>query len=161
MHPRATELIRTLGLEPHPEGGFFRQTFRSPRTVTPGDGRPQRPALTVIHFLLPAGHHSRWHLVRSDELWVFEEGEPLELLIVNPDTGSLETTRLGALSPGAEPARVVPAGHWQAARPTGAFTLALCAVAPGFDYADFHFVADDPADKERLERLHPGHVSLL
>jgi len=161
VHPRASELIRTLELEPHAEGGFFRQSFRSPRHVTPDDTRPARSALTVIHFLLAAGQHSRWHVVRSDELWVFEEGEPLELLVVSPDTGSLDTARLGASGSDGESARVVPAGHWQASRPIGAFALALCAVAPGFDYADFRFVADDPADKQRLERLHPQLAVLL
>ncbi len=161
MHPRATELIRTLELEPHREGGFFRQVFRSPRHVTPDDGRAPRPSLTVIHFLLPAGQHSRWHVVRSDELWAFEEGEPLELLVASPDAASLQTTRLGPLRAGAEPARIVPADHWQAARSTGPFTLVLCAVAPGFEYADFRFVADDAAAHQRLERLFPEYASLL
>nr|WP_309717848.1 cupin domain-containing protein [Armatimonas sp.] len=68
MHPRAQALIETLQLAPHPEGGYYREVFRSAETVTPSDGRPIRSALTTIYFLLPAGAYSRWHKVLSDEV---------------------------------------------------------------------------------------------
>ena len=77
MHDRAAELIRELRLEPHPEGGYFREVFRSPQKVKPLDERPERSALTTIHFLLLKGQHSRWHRVASDEAWHFYEGDPL------------------------------------------------------------------------------------
>ena len=80
MHVRAEELIATLGLRPHPEGGFFREIFRSSTLVTPADGRGPRSALTTIYFLLTEGTHSRWHHVISDEVWHLYEGGPLEVL---------------------------------------------------------------------------------
>jgi len=90
MHPRAAELIAVLPLQPHPEGGFYRQIFRSPVQVTPMDGRGTRAALTTIYFVLPEGSFSRWHQVASDEVWHLYEGGPLELL---------ELSRLELLSP--------------------------------------------------------------
>src|SRR6476646_5501638 len=80
MHPRAAELIATLELRPHPEGGFFREIFRSGVEVAPTDGRGSRAALTTIYFLLPEGSVSRWHQVASDEVWHLYEGGPLEWL---------------------------------------------------------------------------------
>jgi predicted cupin superfamily sugar epimerase len=133
MHPRAQELIETLQLTPHPEGGFFREVFRSAKTVTPSDGRPIRSALTTIYFLLPAGAYSRWHQVLSDEVWHFYEGAPLELLcddahwILGPVVLSGEQA----------PVHTIPAGAWQAARSLGEYTLVGCTVGPGFDFADF------------------------
>ena len=88
MHRRAAELIRELGLAPHPEGGFFREIFRSTLLVEPCDGRSRRSALTAIFFLLAQGQVSRWHSVRSDEVWHLYEGGPLELLIASPDARS-------------------------------------------------------------------------
>ena len=80
MHPRAAELIAALDLRPHPEGGFYRQIFRSAMQVSPMDGRSPRAALTTIYFLLTEGSFSRWHQVASDEVWHLYEGGPLELL---------------------------------------------------------------------------------
>ena len=77
MHPRAAHLVQQLRLEPHPEGGFFRQLFRSSDAVTPADGRGTRTALTTIYFLLPRNDVSRWHRVASDEVWHFYEGATL------------------------------------------------------------------------------------
>ena len=84
MHPRATELITQLNLERHPEGGYYREIFRSADLVSPADGRGPRAALTTIYFLLPAGTISRWHRVTSDEVWHLYEGGPLEVLSVDP-----------------------------------------------------------------------------
>ena len=156
MHSRASELIGLLRLEPHPEGGHFVQTFRSPVVVTPGDGRGARPALTVIYFLLLAGGVSRWHRVASDEAWHWYEGYPLELFTAPPDTGIVRTSLLGPLSGTAVPHQVVPAGHWQAARSSGAYTLVGCSVGPGFDYADFTLLSSLP-DHER-PRLAPASL---
>ena len=80
MHPRAAELITQLQLERHPEGGYYREIFRSADLVEPADGRGPRAALTTIYFLLPAGITSRWHRVTSDEVWHLYEGGPLEVL---------------------------------------------------------------------------------
>jgi len=137
MHPRASELIQLLKLEPHPEGGHFVQTFRSSLSVTPGDLRGSRRALTLIYFLLVKGSVSRWHRVASDEAWHWYEGDSLELFAAPADTGIVQVSVLGPLSGGAAPQLVIPAGHWQAARTTGAYTLVGCSVGPGFEYSDF------------------------
>lgn len=125
MDSRAEELIATLGLEPHPEGGFYRQVFKSPHLVDPRDGRPLRSALTAIYFLLPRGHVSRRHRVRSDEIWTHLEGAPVRLLF--DDGTSVVVERM----------HVVPANVWQAAEPTGDYALVACFVAPGFEFEDF------------------------
>jgi predicted cupin superfamily sugar epimerase len=161
MDFRARQLIERLGLAPHPEGGFFREHFRAAGQVSPADGRGARAALTVIHFLLPAGQLSRWHVVASDEVWTFLEGDPLELVCASPDTLRAEQVRLGRASEGHAPAFAVPAGHWQAAWPTGAFALLSCAVGPGFEFADFRLLGDDPAARRRLEADLPRFAHLL
>jgi predicted cupin superfamily sugar epimerase len=141
MHQRAQDLISELRLEPHPEGGFFRETFRSTRKVQPLDERSERSALTTIYFLLAKGQHGRWHRVASDEAWHFYEGDLLELYWI--DTRDVvHREMLGTGSPGAHPMCVVPAGCWQAARPLGDYSLVGCTVAPGFDFQDFEIIAE-------------------
>src|SRR5688572_28638285 len=90
MHPRASQLIATLELQPHPEGGFYREVFRSSALVTPHDDRAPRSALTTIYFLLTSATWSRWHAVRSDEAWHLYEGGPLELFEMDADARTLE-----------------------------------------------------------------------
>lgn len=160
MHPRARELIDTLGLAPHPEGGFYREIHRSPARVLPQDGRPARSALTTIHFLLPAGTFSRWHRVRSDEVWHWYEGEPLELLVAPPDATRVERWRMGPVAAEQRPSFTVPADWWQAARPLGTFAFVGCTVGPGFEFADFSFLRDDRAS-EALYRVAPDLGGLL
>jgi hypothetical protein len=145
MQTRATELIRQLGLQPHPEGGYFTQAFRSEHLVLPSDSRAPRSALTVIFFLLIEGTLSRWHRVLSDEAWHYYEGSPLELLTAPPAGGAVKRIRLGPLSTTSVPLHVVPACWWQAARPLGAYTLVGCSVGPGFEYADFTLLSALPA----------------
>ena len=149
MNPRATELIRTLDLAPHPEGGFYRETYRSAAKVSAAQGA-RRDAVTTIYFLLAAGGFSAWHRVRSDESWHWYEGEPLELLLASPDFGVVQRRRLGQVGPGIEPAATVPSGWWQAARPLGTFALCGCVVAPGFEFEDFSFLRDDPRAVDAL-----------
>ena len=102
MHPRAAELIAALDLRPHPEGGFYRQIFRSGSEVMPTDGRGNRAALTTIYFLLPEGSFSRWHQVASDEVWHLYEGGPLELLELSASGKTVRGHRLGLVGSGAE-----------------------------------------------------------
>ncbi len=160
MHSRARELIETLDLAPHPEGGFYREIYRSPLKVRSGDDRPERSALTNIHFLLPAGTYSRWHRVRSDEVWHWYEGESLELLIAPPDAARVERWRLGPVAAEQRPSFTVPADWWQAARPLGSFAFVGCTVAPGFDFADFSFLRDDKAS-EALQVVAPDLTGLI
>jgi predicted cupin superfamily sugar epimerase len=161
LRGRAVELICALGLDPHPEGGYFREVFRSRHQVSPFDGRGTRAALTTIDFLLPAGSVSRWHQVDSDEVWHFYEGEPLELWILSPNLEDLGRHLLGPLDVGTCRREIVPAGWWQAARSTGAFSLVGCTVGPGFDFMDFRLAAATPGLVAELCRRHPTVEGLL
>lgn len=161
MDPRARELVETLGLAPHPEGGFFREVFRSSDRVTRVSSGEERSALTSIHFLLPSGSFSRWHRVLSDEAWHFAEGSPLELFVCEPGEKAIRRTVLGEVGDGARPVEVVPAGCAQAARPVGGFTLVGCTVGPGFEFADFQLLADEPDAARRLRALDPALAALL
>ena len=136
----ADEVIALLGLQPHPEGGFYRETFRDPKTGAGG-----RASSTAIYFLLPAGVRSRWHRVDAAEIWHFYAGAALDLLIADPP-GSRTQIRLGAdLANGERPQGIVPAHCWQAAESRGAWTLVGCTVAPGFEFAHFEIAdGDDP-----------------
>jgi uncharacterized protein len=140
---RHLALITTLGLVAHPEGGYYREVYRSPAAVKPLDSRDARSALTTIFFLLPQDQVSRWHRVQSDEVWHFYEGAPLELWVTR-DLSRIEHHRLGPVEPGQQPVLVVPAGSWQAARSTGGYTLVGCTVGPGFDFNDFALATDEP-----------------
>ena len=154
MHPRVSELIRTLELSPHPEGGHFREIHRSSSAVQPDDGRGRRDSLTVIYFLLAAGDISRWHRVASDEAWHFVEGEPLRLHTASPDFEQTTARTLGPFDTEAQPALVVEANHWQAAEPLGAYGLVACDVGPGFDFEDFAMLRDLEPEAERHEERH-------
>jgi len=142
VHPEAEEIIRRLSLAPHPEGGFYRETWRSPLRVATSRG--ERAALTLIHYLLPAGSFSALHRVLSDEAWQHAAGDPLELIAVDP-AGRRTVHRIGPGSDaGVVPHAVVPASSWQAARPLGdRYALLGCAVAPGFEFADLEFLGPD------------------
>jgi predicted cupin superfamily sugar epimerase len=131
---RAQALIRELGLQPHPEGGWYGELFRSTRRVQPADDRPPRAALTSIDFLLEAGQFSAWHRVRSDEVWHLLEGESLTLWLMPPDLGAVERIELRERR-----RHVVPADWWQAAEPGNGFAYVGATVGPGFDFADFAF----------------------
>jgi len=149
---RAAELVRVLELRPHPEGGFYRERFRSARAVLGGEhGDRPRAALTSIDFLLVGGAHSRWHRVEADEAWHHHEGAPLELLWIDAERATLHVVPLGPVDArGTRPSAVVPAGCWQAARTTGAYSLVGCTVGPGFDFADFALLDDRPAEAATL-----------
>jgi len=136
--PGAEEVIRVLGLTPHPEGGFFRETFRAPHTVQAPLSQAIRSASTAIYYLLRAGDFSAFHVVKSDEVWHHYLGASLELHTIDPK-GQHERVELGSnLLNGEQPQWVVPACTLQAARIIGSgFGLFGCTVAPGFDFSDF------------------------
>jgi predicted cupin superfamily sugar epimerase len=133
MDPRAQHLIDTLGLQRHPEGGWYRQLYKSEMHVKRVSDGAERTALTTIYFLLVEGTFSAWHRVESDEVWHFYEGAPLELLSRAADDDAPLVRRLDE----ANRTEVVHARHWQAARPLGAYALVGCTVGPGFEFADF------------------------
>jgi predicted cupin superfamily sugar epimerase len=158
---RSHDLIASLGLIAHPEGGYYREVYRSSASVKPSDRRELRPALTTIYFLLTQGQFSRWHRVQSDEVWHFYEGVPLDLWLTSPEIGRVEHHRLGPPDAVQQPVLVVPAGWWQAARSSGAYTLTGCTVGPGFDFDDFALAADDPASAAAFRRLGGPTAALL
>jgi predicted cupin superfamily sugar epimerase len=159
---RIKERIEALGLKPHPEGGYFREVFRSKHLVKPMDQREERSALTAIYFLLAAGQCSRWHRVLSDEVWVHLEGDMLELCCFEEQGGRMARIRLGQHPvPDTVPMHVVPAGVWTTAVPMGNYSLAGCFVGPGFDFKDFRLAADDPDKAELIRKQGPEFVQYL
>ena len=125
----ADEIIETLRLLPHPEGGWYRQTW-----VAEGPGRP---AGTAIYFLLKAGERSHWHRVDAAEIWHFYAGAPLTLRIAETEAGPAREHLVGPDLATARPQVIVPAHHWQAAETTGDWTLVGCTVCPGFRFEGF------------------------
>jgi len=142
MHPRAAELLKLLCMSPHPEGGHYVQLYRSADLVRQIARDVERAAITTIYFLLAAGEHSRWHRVQSDEIWHYNEGDAIELLLF--DDNGFRRVGLGPVARETRPTVVVPAGTWQAARSTGAYTLCGCTVGPGFEFEDFSLASDWP-----------------
>ncbi len=126
----ADEVIAALDLAPHPEGGWYRQSWTA--------AGPGRPAGTAIYYLLKAGEHSHWHRIDSAEIWLFHAGAPLVLSMTADDTDPPQDHVLGAdLAAGQRPQHIVPPGHWQAAQSMGDWTLVSCTVAPGFQFQHF------------------------
>lgn len=154
---RAGERVRTLGLAPHPEGGWYREWFRATARVETLDGRGPRSALTCIDFLLAAGQCSAWHRVASDELWQLYEGR-LRLWTMPASLDAVEVAELGEGS--ASRRAAVAAGAWQAAEPVGEFAWIGATVAPGFEFADFAFLRDDANAVAALRRLRPDLLRL-
>ena len=158
-------LADRLGLTPHPEGGFYRETYRAGLAWPPGAlprGAP-RAASTAIYFLVPEGSFSALHRIASDEVWHFYAGAPLEIVAFDPDGRRQDLWPGGWLDRGGAPQRVVPAGwlfgaRLRAPRPEGAPPWALvgCTVAPGFDFADFEL----PARAALLDAL-PAHHAIV
>jgi len=168
MH--AHDWIARLALAPHPEGGFYREVYRAD-DVIPAQALPprfpgDRSVATSIYYLLEAGNFSAFHRIRSDEIWHFYAGGPLELHLVSE--GNTRTVRLGLeADPDMAPQVVIPHGVWFAAEPcsTSEYSLVGCTVSPGFDFKDFEFGAPDlvfkglaavPPNLTRFFRSPPG-----
>ena len=151
------QVIASLGLAPHPEGGFFRETFRAPTSVAAPFAPVTRAASTAIYFLLRAGEFSAFHSVRSDEVWHHYLGATLELHTIDR-SGIHQRVELGPnLQHGECPQWVVTAGTLQAARAIGdGFVLCGCTVAPGFDFADF-----DMPSRSELSSRYPALADLI
>jgi hypothetical protein len=145
-------------LQPHPEGGYYREVFRSRDNVRSPSVGQERAAMTHIFFLLLEGQISRFHSVRHEELWHFYAGAPLSLKWVSSE-GSAEETILSP--PPGLPSQVIPAHAFQAANTLGAFSFVGCTVAPGFDYADFFFWRDQPKAEAKLSQIRADWLSFL
>jgi uncharacterized protein len=143
--------IERLGLQPHPEGGCFAETYRSGEVFQTPEG--ERAACTCIYFLLRAGERSMLHRIRSDELWHFYDGDPIDIHAIHPD-GSYSCTRLSRHQPQA----MVPAGSWFGAELAGSSGHALCGctVSPGFDFEDFEL-----AEREEMLRTFPRQRAIV
>ncbi|HEU4623481.1 MAG TPA: cupin domain-containing protein [Steroidobacteraceae bacterium] len=152
----ASHWIERLRLQPHPEGGWYREVHRAAERVQTARG--PRSALTTIYYLLEQAQLSRWHVVESDEVWHFYRGAPLELLAYDPRSRALRRTMLGA---NGESIGVIEAGVWQAARSCGAYSLVGCTVGPGFDFADFRFVATIADHREHFSGELARYAELL
>lgn len=154
--------IKQLDLQPHPEGGYFRETYRSretiPKHALPGRFGGNRTFSTCIYYLLNQNQYSAFHRIQQDEIWHFYEGSPLTIHILNPNN-PYQTITLGR-DPGAGESlqAIVNAGSWFAAavNDTESYALVGCTVAPGFDFADFEL-----ADREHLIDLFPDHRRLF
>lgn len=154
--------IKRLQLQPHPEGGFFKETYRSsgslPSQCLPQNFGGDRSYSTAIYFLLQQGDYSAFHKIESDECWHFYEGGALLIHVIDGE-GYYTCIRLGKKIDGGEVFQfVVPAGNWFASEPAPGtdFTLVGCTVAPGFDFADFEM-----ANAEALSKEYPQHHSLI
>lgn len=140
------ETVRRLRLTPHPEGGFYRETFRSGLRLDLPDGRA-RAASTAIYYLLPRGSRSAWHQVAADEVWHHYDGGALRLYVLGQGAHRLDA---------AHPQAVVPSGAWQAAEPESDAVLCGCTVAPGFEFEDFRL-----GEVAALLRAFPGEAELI
>lgn len=156
---QAREVIDRLSLQPHPEGGWYREIYRSSERVQATRGA--RSAITLIHYLLEGDQVSRWHVVDSDEIWHFYEGSPLEFFAYDPQLRTLVRHELGNSRDDHERAVAIPKGVWQAARSTGDFSLVGCTVGPGFEFEDFRFVASLGSHRTHFEGALAPLASLL
>jgi predicted cupin superfamily sugar epimerase len=156
-------LVEKFQLQPHPEGGYYAETYRSAEAIQhaslPSRFTGDRSYSTAIYFLLPSGALSALHRIQSDEVWHFYSGDPLELVMISPD-GESKTILIGN-----DPRQghffqfVVPAGHWFASRcvvPAGGHSFVGCTVAPGFDFSDFEM-----AERNKLKDEFPQHSELI
>ena len=135
--PAAADVVEALGMLPHPEGGWYVETWRA--TTPPGGGRPVGSA---ILYLLSAGQRSHWHTVDATEVWQWSAGEALELSVWEESRPAVRHRLGGTIAAGERPQIVVPAGAWQAARPLGAWALVGCIVTPAFEFDGFRLAPE-------------------
>lgn len=155
---KAKMYIKKLELLPHPEGGYYRETYASGIQTNFEGFSASRRVSTAIYYLLQQNDFSAFHRIKSDEMWHFYDGDPLEVFILEEE-GALSMLRVGLhLSNDEQPQALVSAGKWFASRVAkgGKFSLVGCTVAPGFDYQDFEM-----ADRERLVSQYPQHRKII
>ena len=142
MDKKSSEIIKQFKLLPHPEGGWFREIFRSDSYITRKDGQ-KRNNITGIYYMLHKNDISTWHRVNSaDEIWIHLKGAPLNLWCLDDGNKKLRKLRIDSNNP----IEMIPSGYWQAAKSIGAFTLTSCFVGPGFDFLDFEMLRNvDPS----------------
>ena len=158
MKYSAQNWVEKLQLQPHPEGGYFKETYRSSVSNNFDGFEGIRNVSTGIYFLLTKNNFSAFHRIKSDEMWHFYAGDALEIFVIDRN-GKLEIIKLGTdLEHGEVPQAVVPANCWFASRvfKLGSFSLVGCTVAPGFDFADFEM-----AERDDLTKHYPQHTDII
>jgi predicted cupin superfamily sugar epimerase len=158
MNTEIKQLVSTLGLEPHPEGGFYKETYRSDSSFIPSGFKAERAVSTCIYFMLTSGSFSAFHRIKSDEVWHFYKGAPIQLHIISGN-GTYRHVRIGNdILNGEHPQFMVKAGDWFASEvhEKDAYALAGCTVAPGFDFTDFEMAQRDALCKE-----YPMHKDII
>lgn len=153
----ASYWISLLNLQPHPEGGYYKEVFRSQQQVSRSGSPDVKQACTSIYYLLEADDYSGFHRIQSDEIWYFHKGMPLDIHVINTD-GNHEVWELSDMPPTGNLSLVVPAGLWFAAEIPlkEGYTLVSCAVAPGFEFSEFEM-----ADRKELQTRYPEHDELF
>ena len=156
---KASQVVDELQLAPHPEGGWYREVYRSSDRVQRGD--ESRRATTAIYYLLEQHQRSRWHVVDADEIWHFYAGAPLLLLAYDPASRQLTRHLLNVPGAGFTSIAVIPAGVWQAAHSLGEYSLVGCTVSPGFEFSGFRFTADLPDHRAHFTGAMSQYETLL
>ena len=154
----ARDFVKELGMHPHPEGGYYLENYRSDLAIQVDGFNGQRSTCTSIYFLLEKNQFSALHRIKSDEIWHFYEGDPLEIIEITPE-GKHSTTTLGRnILAGEKLSYVVKAGNWFASRPfaISEFSLVGCTVSPGFDFQDFEM-----PDRQWFHEKFPQHSILI
>ena len=160
MHTAVAQLIQQFDLLPHPEGGYYKETYRSSERISreslPRRFKDGRYYSSAIYFLLEQGNFSAFHRIQSDECWHFYAGDTLLVHMISPE-GTASTIQLGN-KPHTVYQHVVPAGYWFASEtaPEGSFSFVGCTVAPAFDFADFEL-----AEADVLSEEYPQHATLI
>jgi len=153
-------IIKKYQLEKHPEGGFYKEIYRSDLKVkSPAVQYKERSSITDIYFLLAQGQISRFHRVIHDEIWNFYEGDPLKLITYNPQTNQLSEFILGKENGFYK--TVIAGGVFQAAETTGLYSLMGCTVAPGFDFEDFIFLKECDEELKKILSISPTYQNYL
>lgn len=156
---RISQIAKKLDLLPHPEGGFYKETYRSEIETNYKGFDGKRSVATGIYYLLGEGDFSAFHRIKSDETWHFYDGEALELFEITPEGELIKTFIGNQLLKGEKPQYTVKAGHWFASKSSGSFSLVGCTVYPGFDFQDFElaeqasFIEEFPVHKLLIEKL--------
>jgi len=151
------DIIDRYNLQPHPEGGYYKEIYRSEQEVVSKQNSEKRNAVTHIYFLLKIGQFSRFHRVLHDEIWNFYEGSPLKL--IEFDGEKIEEVFIG--SENGSYTYVVKGGIFQAAESTGEYSLVGCSVAPGFDFKDFSFLNEEPKMLDSLKTDFPEYLGMV
>jgi predicted cupin superfamily sugar epimerase len=158
VNQKAEAWVKKLDLEPHPEGGYYKETYRSSISSSFDNFDDSRNASTAIYFMLTKGNFSAFHRIRSDEMWHFYDGDPVSIFVIDQQ-GVLKEIRLGLnIANGESPQALVPAGCWFASTVVaeGDYALVGCTVSPGFDFKDFEL-----ANREELISSVPKHSDLI